>query len=337
MRPETLRSLGDRLGSLSAALGTAGFERELGDFLGSLLPHDMMSVARYSMHVPPLIVAYSASFPAAMVESYYAVYRDLDPYVAYWRTTRNPDVVILSEITRGTRKVDRYAREFLFENGVRDEIALFLPPLAGSSLGFFYESATRRYGASHKKLLRSLHPLLSNLYAAHLRVLFTTLPRDMEASPAARDPVLVSGPAGETIWHSHAWAGLPAAVIEEQRRAAAAADGVIRASDTHRLAAETVADEPRRIVWVATANAGGHGERPDIAAWAQTRGLTPRECDIVELILTGYPTSLIAERLGLSRGTVKNHRRRIYDKLDITTERELFLMYIDAAIGPDPG
>lgn len=128
----------------------------------------------------------------------------------------------------------------------------------------------------------------------------------------------------------------PEAHIEtlRERHQIVAVGDVIRASDTHRLAAETVADEPRRIVWVATAGAGAHGGRPDIAAWAQTRGLTPRECDIVELILTGFPTSLIAERLGLSRGTVKNHRRRIYDKLDITTERELFLIYIDAAIGP---
>ena len=35
----------------------------------------------------------------------------------------------------------------------------------------------------------------------------------------------------------------------------------------------------------------------------------------------------IAERLGITVGTVKNHRRRIYEKLDITTERELFLQF----------
>ena len=31
--------------------------------------------------------------------------------------------------------------------------------------------------------------------------------------------------------------------------------------------------------------------------------------------------------LAITVGTVKNHRRRIYEKLDITTERELFLQY----------
>lgn len=45
------------------------------------------------------------------------------------------------------------------------------------------------------------------------------------------------------------------------------------------------------------------------------------------MILAGHPTANIAERLGITVGTVKNHRRRIYEKLDITTERELFLQF----------
>jgi DNA-binding CsgD family transcriptional regulator len=63
------------------------------------------------------------------------------------------------------------------------------------------------------------------------------------------------------------------------------------------------------------------------------RLLTPRERDIVRLVLDGHPTVSIAGKLGLSRGTVKNHRRRIYYKLDITTERELFLLYINSVTG----
>jgi DNA-binding CsgD family transcriptional regulator len=56
--------------------------------------------------------------------------------------------------------------------------------------------------------------------------------------------------------------------------------------------------------------------------------LTPRERDIVALILEGHPTATIAKRLNVAHGTVKNHRLRIYEKLDITTERELFLAYL---------
>ena len=50
--------------------------------------------------------------------------------------------------------------------------------------------------------------------------------------------------------------------------------------------------------------------------------LSARERDIVRLVLAGHPTAGIAKRLGIAPGTVKNHRRRIYDKLDITSERE---------------
>jgi DNA-binding CsgD family transcriptional regulator len=62
------------------------------------------------------------------------------------------------------------------------------------------------------------------------------------------------------------------------------------------------------------------------------RELTPREHDIVHLILIGYPNAKIAERLKLSVNTVKNHKKRIYVKLDITTERELFLAFVNFLI-----
>lgn len=56
--------------------------------------------------------------------------------------------------------------------------------------------------------------------------------------------------------------------------------------------------------------------------------MTPRERDIARLILLGYPTSAIAKALKIGAGTIKNHRRRLYDKLDITTERELFTQFL---------
>lgn len=58
------------------------------------------------------------------------------------------------------------------------------------------------------------------------------------------------------------------------------------------------------------------------AAWMSRSARIARK-----LILAGHPTANIAERLGITVGTVKNHRRRIYEKLDITTERELFLQF----------
>ena len=57
--------------------------------------------------------------------------------------------------------------------------------------------------------------------------------------------------------------------------------------------------------------------------------LSARERELVKLILAGHPTASIAQKLGIAAGTAKNHRLQIYKKLDITTERELFLQYIE--------
>jgi DNA-binding CsgD family transcriptional regulator len=57
--------------------------------------------------------------------------------------------------------------------------------------------------------------------------------------------------------------------------------------------------------------------------------LTAREREVASLILAGHPSRDIAKRLGISPGTVRNHRLSIYAKLDITSEREVFLAYLD--------
>ncbi len=77
------------------------------------------------------------------------------------------------------------------------------------------------------------------------------------------------------------------------------------------------------------------GREPGIAGKVQLPErlwpeLTPRERELVGTMLAGHPPAAISARLAISAGTVKNHRRNIYQKLDITSERELFLQYIHA-------
>jgi DNA-binding CsgD family transcriptional regulator len=69
--------------------------------------------------------------------------------------------------------------------------------------------------------------------------------------------------------------------------------------------------------------------------------LTPRECEVVKLVLRGYSTKSISQSLGISPGTVKVHRENIYGKLDVSTQAELFNMFIASIsampIGSEPG
>jgi DNA-binding CsgD family transcriptional regulator len=52
--------------------------------------------------------------------------------------------------------------------------------------------------------------------------------------------------------------------------------------------------------------------------------LSPREAQVAELLLAGCGSEAIALRLGIGRYTVKDHRKNIFRKLDISSLAELF-------------
>lgn len=62
----------------------------------------------------------------------------------------------------------------------------------------------------------------------------------------------------------------------------------------------------------------------------QTSKLSAREAEIVRLILKGHSTKSMARLLGNSPETVKVHRKRIYVKLKISSQIELFSMFLGA-------
>lgn len=54
--------------------------------------------------------------------------------------------------------------------------------------------------------------------------------------------------------------------------------------------------------------------------------LSPRERDVVFMILNGRSTRAMAEATGIAEGTVKVHRRHAYAKLQISSQAELFAL-----------
>jgi DNA-binding NarL/FixJ family response regulator len=60
-------------------------------------------------------------------------------------------------------------------------------------------------------------------------------------------------------------------------------------------------------------------DREHAPAAALVSALTPREREILALVGDGLPNREIADRLGLSPDTVKDHLRRIYTKLGVET------------------
>jgi DNA-binding NarL/FixJ family response regulator len=68
-------------------------------------------------------------------------------------------------------------------------------------------------------------------------------------------------------------------------------------------------------------------------------GLTPRELEIIGVILGGYSNSDIAARVSISEKTVKHHLTNIFDKLGVSNRLELalFALHHNLAVDALPG
>jgi DNA-binding CsgD family transcriptional regulator len=70
--------------------------------------------------------------------------------------------------------------------------------------------------------------------------------------------------------------------------------------------------------------------------------LSPREKDVLEMMLRGYGTDVSAQKLDIAVETVRRHRKSIYRKLDVNSQTDLFSLFINAmsclgeAAGGDP-
>jgi two-component system, NarL family, nitrate/nitrite response regulator NarL len=65
------------------------------------------------------------------------------------------------------------------------------------------------------------------------------------------------------------------------------------------------------------------------AGMSQHLGLTPREMEVIALIVAGYTNRDLAQKLNISEHTAKHHLTNIFDKLGVSNRLELVLYAID--------
>lgn len=254
-RPESNAAVQQALAAAIEGVGSQAHVDRLVDLIASLVPHDLVTVVRYSVRERPEFVSHR-NYSDAMVARYLDTYYPYDPFYRQWREQQKPGVVRLLAAAPA-----QYVAGFLAQSVITDELGVLLSDGPGWCLGIFLDRSHGRFSQADVLRLEQQFPVLAALHALDTR---------------ARQP-------------SFRRTGQPP------------------------LPGETPTTPPMAAT----------GDR----LWPE---LSLREKDVVSLILAGHPTAGIATRLGLARGTVKNHRRNIYTKLDITTERELFLQYVAA-------
>ncbi|MER9793314.1 helix-turn-helix transcriptional regulator [Mesorhizobium sp. M0213] len=326
------------LGETARAVGSAAFHDRLLRLLAMLLDWDRRIAIGYFDGVSPEFF-FSEGVPDDCRDLYLSSYYQFDPFLRYWAGSRQCGVVTLHDVASldydGT-----FIKVFNPMIGISDEVGILLPWFCGSTLGLFLERTHGQYSVESIRLLRNLYPLILGLQEAHLSCIGKTLEvkAAMAGASHGSQAVLIIGARGERLFSSTGWdraeidlpglASNPVASLNGNHTSLCIDDRHTLAIQPLQLGLPALDDGWIYILREAPVRTDG----PDIDGRVNSfrmSELTPRESEVVKLILAGYPTVVIAKRLGISRGTVKNHRNCIYEKLDITTERELFLLLLE--------
>jgi two-component system, NarL family, nitrate/nitrite response regulator NarL len=83
---------------------------------------------------------------------------------------------------------------------------------------------------------------------------------------------------------------------------------------------ESVSDLVRAFRSIAAADGGSR---------SRDFGLTPREMEIITLVVAGYSNPEIAQRCTISEQTVKHHMSNVFDKLGVSNRLELALFAVN--------
>ena len=242
-----------------AGVGSNSHVDRLVDLIGTLVPHDLITIVRYSTTQRPEFVSHR-NFSHLMVRKYLDIYYVYDPFYAHWRKHQEPGVYPLSRLQAKAQRRGIYIAEFLGQSVISDEVGVMLNDGPGWCLGIFLDRNKRGFTAKEITRLEEGFTVFAAIHDLDTRSRSANFMRTSQPTILGREPFVQN----VMILPADLW--------------------------------------------------------PELSA---------RERELVKLILAGHPTASIAQKLGIAGGTVKNHRLHIYKKLDITTERELFLQYIE--------
>ncbi|WP_244327769.1 helix-turn-helix transcriptional regulator [Roseibium sp. RKSG952] len=333
------------LPELSRAIESCGaepFQAALCEAIAKLLGAEKRGVLQYSRHALPHYLVRD-HVPEEEIDFYLAGAYRFDPFFHHWRELDVNGVLSLAELNTSEGQFGESARDYVLrfqpKTGMADEIAVLCPKIGGAVDNYFFLRGSP-FTEDELRTLRALHPTILALHGLNQRLILGALAEGNShytGFPEA-DAFAIDDSHGRQCFASASWrklVGKTVALSDAVAQAREARPGQpLIVGNAHVISEKLGAEFPPapngRITFII--------ERPlassslvlsEVVDNLFADQLTQREISICYLALRGFPSTSIAEQLGIAVGTVKNHRKSIYRKLDITTERELFLLLLN--------
>lgn len=321
-----------RLGEVAASIGTAEFHRQLLVLFGKCIDNDSAWIIRYSRLAPPDVL-YTSGVPAEIVDFYNKKCLDVDPFSKHWRETGASGVLTLAELANTSPESIIYAKIFRPAARISDEIGMFFPTVGHCCFGLFLERERGCFSKADVQRAQLIFPALEGLHRSHLRQLFGNLRRNVSSDldVLIKRPTLILDRHKVEVFSNGSWEQAVAAddsigpILEMllqsgSNRTLYTRDFLLKSDTFDR-------DFPiapgGRIFVLENKRSADEGHGDYVMAAELLQSLTPRERDILFLIMKGQSTGQIAQSLELTKGTIKNCKLRIYRKADVTSERYL--------------
>lgn len=326
------------LTTLTGRVGKDDFYEAALETIGGMVSCPRQLMIRYGRFGKPEIVINKSMTESAKKFYLSKLYR-LDPLLRLVKTGSSEGVLTFREL-RKTEPDNLFFDELYSSARIYDELAIMLSAPGGVSIAICFDRSDRRFTQAETHRLRQIFPLLKALHALHMeRSLLSGRSGFYSDTEFA---VMATDHEGTVVLRNNQW---EREVGEECEKAILDLSSKKSNGDHFFETSENVAvweklnDDhpiiPGGIIHILETRQPGYIEANianTIETFGDSYGLTNREMDIVALAIKGYSNNQIAKELHISVGAIKNHRYRLYYKLDITSERELFHMFIQYVV-----
>lgn len=331
----------ERSAKLLQHIGKNSFYTEMIKFIAALIRCDMWLVIRYSHHAKPEFVINNAMTQEAK-DFYSAGLYQLDPLFHITRTNTVDDVLVLSRLDNKGVYSD-YLDKIMESADIKDEIAILVNAPEQINVVYTLNCSRNDFSDNDISVIRSALSFITELHRHHFSTVFSQAIYSEAKAKDRQQTIKLEDTASNPVYKSAACLDLEGRegwpFISKNDVPSIASCDVLDCSSQYTLRWETMKEcfaiAPLGRMYTLEKDVNEPSKDKMILFFSRAYKLTPREKEIVHFVLHGYPNSLIANKLILSIGTIKNHRHRLYYKLDITSERELFSMFITYLLQPE--